>query len=250
MTALAFNFASASMFAVRNDSNAGSNPTPVQFGVLQKGEVKFAGTNKELFGQYQFPQDVARGPVKVTGKATSAQLFSNYFDLFFGQGVTIGAGTAFALNEAHSIPAPSGPYTVTTTNSGNFAADWGVRYAATGIPFQHVASLTAAGQYTYSAGVYTFDAADASAAVQISYEYTSTAPNELILANQLMGSTPTFSLVVPTSYKGNIFNIHLNACISESLSFPFSNQDYSIPEFDFQAYADASNNLGKITLSQ
>jgi hypothetical protein len=249
MTALAFNFASASMFAVRNDSNAGANPTPVQFGILQKGEVKFAGTNKELFGQYQFPQDVARGPVKVTGKATSAQLFSGTFDLFFGQGVTIGAGLDFALNEAHTVPASSS-YTVTTTNSGTFVNDWGVRYAATGIPFQHVASLTAAGQYTYSAGVYTFYSGDASAAVQISYEYTSTAPNELVLANQLMGSTPTFSRVVPTSYKGNIFNIHLNACISESLSFPFSNQDYSIPEFDFQAYCDAANNLGKITLSQ
>ena len=113
------------------------NPTAVKFGVLQKAEIKFAGQNKQLFGQYQFPQDVARGPIKVTGKATSAQIFSSYFDLFFGEGVTSATGLLVAVGEAASVPG-SGPYTVTVTHSGTFTQDLGVISAATGIPFVHV----------------------------------------------------------------------------------------------------------------
>jgi len=247
-TSLAYNFASASMYAVRTDA-AATNPTAVKFGVLQKGEIKFAGQNKQLFGQYQFPQDVARGPIKVSGKATSAQIFSSYFDLFFGEGVTSAAGLLVAVNEPGTVPASS-TYTVTVTHSATFTQDLGVVYGLTCIPLTHVASLTAAGQYTYSAGVYTFFSGDASAGVQISYEYTGTTTNELILNNQLMGTTPTFIMVIATSYKGNVFNIHLNQCVSENLTFPVSNQEYSIIDFEFEAYTDASNNLGKITLSQ
>ena len=246
MTALAFNFASGSLFAVRTDI---ANGTPVKFGVLQKVDLKFAGTNKELFGQNQFPQDVARGPIKVTGKATSAQIFSSYFDLFFGQGVTTSAGLLAAVGEAHSVPASSA-YTITVTQSATFTQDLGVIYAATGIPLQVVASGPAAGQYSVSAGVYTFSSSDASAAVAISYEYTGTTTKELILNNQLMGTTPTFLMVLATTYKNNVFNVHLNQCVSESLSFPVGNQEYSIPEMDFEAYTDAANVLGKITMSQ
>jgi len=249
MSSLAYNFASGSMYAVRTDAAAGATPTAVQFGVLQKAEIKFAGQNKQLFGQYQFPQDVARGPVKVTGKATSAQIFSSYFDLFFGEGVTSATGLLVAVGEAGTVPGTS-TYTITVTHSGTYTQDLGVVYAATGIPFVRVASLTASGQYTVSAGVYTFNSTDASTAVQISYEYTATSTKELVLTNQLMGTTPTFLMILATAYKGNVFNLHLNQCVSENLTMPVSNQEYSIFDFDFEAYTDASNNLGKITLSQ
>jgi hypothetical protein len=249
MSSVAINFSSGAMFAVRTDSAAGANPTPVKFGILQEGSIEFDGTNKELYGTYQFPQDVARGPIKVMGKSKLAQISSVFYDLFFGQGVTSGAGILLALNEAHSVPASS-PYTITVTNSSTYSADWGVSYSATGIPFTKVASSPTVGEYSEASGVYTFAAADEGAAVLISYEYTGTTTNEIVLSNQLMGTSPTFAFVLTTTYKGNVMNIHLNQAISEKLTFPTKNTDYTIQEFDFQAYCDASNNLGKLTFSQ
>lgn len=250
MSSLAYNFSSGAIFGIRNDSSAPAVPEPVKFGVLQEGSIEFQGTNKELFGQSQFPVDVARGPIKVMGKAKYAQIFSQQFDMFFGQGVTAATALNFALNEAGTVPAPSGPYTVTVSHSATFTTDWGVNYSATGIPLTKVASGPTAGQYSVSAGVYTFAAADTGLVMQISYEYTGTTGTELVITNQLMGTSPTFALVLACTYKGNVANIHLNQCISEKLAFPFKNTDYTILEFDFQAYCDGGGNLGKITLSQ
>ena len=42
----------------------------------------------------------------------------------------------------------------------------------------------------------------------------------------------------------------LNACVSSKLSLPFANAKFTIAEFDFQAIADASNNIGTISLSE
>ena len=44
--------------------------------------------------------------------------------------------------------------------------------------------------------------------------------------------------------------VKLNACVSSKLSLPFSNSKFTIAEFDFQAIADASNNIGTISLAE
>ena len=227
MSSLPVNFSSGSLFGVRNDSAAGSNPEPVQFGVLQDVTIDFDGSLKQLYGQYQFPQDVARGEIKVSGKAKTAQIFSSYFDLFFGEGVTLATALDVVVAEAHTVPGSS-TYTCTATHSAQIVDDLGVTYQTTGLPFQKVSSVTAVGQYSYSAGVYTFYSTDASAAVLINYTYTGTNANEIVVNNQLMGTAPTFFAVLATTYKGTIFNLKLNNCISEKLSMPITNKDYTI----------------------
>lgn len=253
MSTLAYNFASGGLFAVRNDAAAGATPTPVKFGALQDVQIDFSGTIKDLIGQYQFPVDVARGAMKITGKAKAAQIYSSFFDLFFGVGVTGATGLEVALNEAQSVPGTS-TYTITATNHTTYSADLGVSYAATGIPLTRVAgSSEALGKYSVATatGIYTFSSADASAAMLLSYEYTGTSGfNELAISNQLMGTAPTFSVVLATTYKSNVMNLHLNQCISEKLMIPVKNSDYTIMEFDFAAYADAAGNLAKLTTSQ
>jgi hypothetical protein len=54
---------------------------------------------------------------------------------------------------------------------GPWASDMGVVYSATGIALRSVASAPSTGQYSVAAGVYTFSAGDAGAAVAISYGY-------------------------------------------------------------------------------
>jgi hypothetical protein len=83
-----FMFGSGLLWASRTDI---ANATPVRFGALQDVSVDFDGELKELYSQYQFPIDVARGKTKITGKAKLARISSiQYNNMFFGQTVTTG----------------------------------------------------------------------------------------------------------------------------------------------------------------
>ena len=101
---------------------------------------------------------------------------------------------------------------------------------------------------------YTFNSADNGAAVLIYYSYTVSSGNKISIANQLTGPLPMFevSLKETFNYYGTSKDllVKLNACVSSKLSLPFSNQKFSVAEFDFQAIADSSNNIGTISLSE
>jgi hypothetical protein len=101
---------------------------------------------------------------------------------------------------------------------------------------------------------YTFNSADNGAAVLIYYSYTIASGNKISLANQLAGPLPMFevSLKETFNYFGTAKDlvVKLNACVAPKLSLPFSNQKFTVAEFDFQAIADASNNIGTISLSE
>src|ERR1700746_1030941 len=164
-------FGSGAIWGERTDAT-GSGIGPRQFGVLQEIQIDFDWSDKELYGQRQFPIAIARGQGKITGKAKFAQILGLlYSDIFFG--LTPATGQfAVAQLEAATVPATT-PYTVIPANAANYNADLGVVYAATGKRFNRVTTPAAAGQYSvnFATGVYTFSSADASAAVLISYTY-------------------------------------------------------------------------------
>jgi hypothetical protein len=101
---------------------------------------------------------------------------------------------------------------------------------------------------------YSFNTADNGAALLIYYSYTIASGNKISLANQLTGPLPTFEISLKETF--NYFGVakdlvvKLNACVSPKLSLPFANQKFTVAEFDFQAIADASNNIGTISLSE
>jgi hypothetical protein len=156
----------------------------------------------QLYGQKQFPEAVARGKCKITGKAKFAYINGKQLnDIFFGQ--TLGVGMKqISLDEAATIPAT--PFQVTVANAANYVndvrGDQGVRYttgAKAGQPLTKVASSPAAGQYSVNTatGVYTFAAADTGSAVIISYLFTVAASGtQLNITNQLMGFAPTVQI--------------------------------------------------------
>jgi hypothetical protein len=239
-----YTFGSGTLFGVRNDV---ANATPVKFGALQEASVEFSASNKELYGQYQFPLAVARGKAKITGKAKFGQIQGRAFtDLFFGQSASVGQ-TTLANAEAQAVPGSS-PYTVQVTNLTTYAADLGVVYAATGLPLTLVASSPATGQYAVASGTYTFNAADAGAALLVSYQYTvSGSGQSFTLANPLIGTQPSFQLVLETSYQSpsglKKADLTLFNCVSSKLSFDAKQEDFSIPEMDFEAFANAAGNV-------
>jgi hypothetical protein len=178
-------------------------------------------------------------------------------------GTTVGSTTAgqmlqMANSEAHTIPAVS-PFVVTVTNSSGWTEDLGAFYTAGGIQLVPTAvALNAAGQYStsLSSGVYTFFSTDAGLGVNIYYGYTTavSGASEMSMVNALMGPVPTFEMFIKESF--NYFGVNkdivikFNACVSPKLSWPFANSKFSMQEFDFQAIADSSNNLGTISLTE
>jgi hypothetical protein len=242
-----YSFGSGVLFGTRTDV---ANSTPIRFGALQDVAIDFTFTLKELHGQYQFPLAVGRGTGKISGKAKFAQINGLTLNsLFFGQSQATGQ-TLTSLTEAQSVPA-STPFTVSVANAATYAGDLGVVYAATGLPLTKVASAPIQGQYSVSAGVYTFAAADAGAALLISYTYTqASAGTTATISNQLLGSAPAFQANFYEVFNGKQVNLQLNQCVAQKLTLSTKQEDFTIPEFDFMAFADAAGNIGKISVAE
>lgn len=313
-----FSFGSGVLWGIRSDV---ANSTPIRVGVLQDCQVDFSGDIKELFGQYQFPVDVARGKNKITGKCKFAEISAGAFNsLYFGQTLNTGQ-TLVGFNEAQTVGAvvtgttngttaagnptlhfastpagvtvgasiadgtspaviPAGTYVLsktgttvtmsqnaagagvggtdtinfgpiaTVSNTATFVTDLGVRYSSTGLPLTLVAGAPAAGQYTVApGGIYSFNSADAAAAVLIDYTYTATSGFTIVGTNGLMGAIPKFKAVFNDQYGGNQLTLILYSCVSGKLAIPTKLDDYTINEFDFSAFANSAGQVFQLSAS-
>ncbi|QBR70661.1 hypothetical protein CU048_04525 [Beijerinckiaceae bacterium] len=235
-----YSFGSGVLLGTRTDV---ANATPLNFGLVQEVSIEETATIKELHGQYQRALVEARGTIKTTGKAKVARISGMAFaNLFYG--VTPSAGqlaTSFA--EAGAVAAAT-PFTFAVAHAGTFADDDGVLSAATGLPMTKVASAPAIGEYSVADGIYTFNSGDAGKAILVSYTYTvSGTGQKFTVANQLLGTTPTFQAVFYTTFQGQAITLKLNNCTSNKLSFQTKLEDFVMPEFDFSCFADAAGNV-------
>ena len=228
--------------------SSAANSTPRKFATMQDVQFDLQFTTKQLYGQNQVAIDIRRGQAKFSGKAKFAQINGSMLnDLFFSQTATTGLLLS-AVGETGTVSAT--PFTVTVANAATFDTDLGVVYAATGTPLTRVASTPAQGQYSVAAGVYTFNSADTGAQVLIDYLYTAaTGGTKVALSNQSMGTTPTFMGVFSTTASGKNVTLKLNLCTSNKLSLQTKIEDYTIPELDFEVMADASNNIGTLSVA-
>jgi len=250
----AYAFGTGTLVARRTDT---SNTAPFLFGTLHDISLNFDQKLEPLMGQYKVAVALGDGELKISGKAKFARLQMTMFsNLLLGNATTTGGLQMVNTGESITVPASS-PYTVTVANSAQTPlTDYGVFYQSTGIQFVPVASGPTVGQYSFNAstGVYTFAAADASAALYVYYTYTSASGNKLTYANPLMGTSPVFEVYFKTSTPNfgvaKDVTIKLNACKSSKLALSFANQKFTIPEFDFQAMADSSGNVFTLTTSE
>jgi hypothetical protein len=219
--------------------------TPINFGLAQEVSLNIATSTKALYGQYNFPVAIGSGTRKMTGKAKLARVSGQALGaLFFGVAPSPGA-TQTQFGEATAVPS-SAPYTYPPTYHANFVADQGVVYAATALPLKQVASNPTAGQYSVSGGVYAFAAADAGAALLISYTYTVAGSGESVAVNaQLIGPSATFSanLFAADPTTGKQFSLLLYNCVADKLALGTKLEDFMIPELDFACFANAAGQV-------
>lgn len=231
--------------------NAIAVPTPVAIAVLQDVSVDFDYETKTLHGEKQFAVAVARGKAKIGWKAKTGD-----FSAAALGSLLLGAQPTASRKGAvidFSVVVPATPFAVTIAppDTGTFVADMGVINALTGIPLTRVATAPATGQYSLVAatGVYTFAAADTGKQMLISYEHAKVvdANSQLFsIANNLMGYTPTFSALFYNEYMGKKLVMKLNANVMGKQGLPFKNDDFTMIDFDAEAFADASGSVGYI----
>lgn len=244
-----YSFGSGNLWGIPLTDAVGTaitNPTPIKFGALQEASVELTFDVKELHGQSQFPLAIGRGKGKVSGKAKFAQIFgAAYNSIFFGQTLSSGTLTSDWIETAGTA-IPATPFTITPTppNSGTWSVDLGV-LDSNGLPMTRVASAPAAGQYSVSAGVYTFAAADTGKTVFINYQYTATlaGASKIDVMNQPLGYIPTFKVELFAPYAGKSMCLTLPLCVGTKLTFPTKLDDFMIPEFDFSGMADGSGKV-------
>lgn len=224
-----------------------TTPSPIQFAILQEVTVEESFESKELYGAMQFPVDIGRGKGKVTLKAKTASVYGELFNaVYYGQTLTSGFETIYADLTGTAIPTT--PYTITPTPpaSGVYGADMGVT-DSTGLPYTRVASGPTTGQYSLAAGVYTFAAADTTKVVYISYSYTNaTTPASgklLTVVNQPMGYQPSFEVDLKWTKNGKDLYVRYPNAVSNKLTMTAKNDDFTIPEFDIDCFADATGNI-------
>ena len=219
--------------------------SPINFGLAQEISLNVSLTTKALYGQNNFPVAIGAGTRKMSGKAKLARISGQALgSLFFGSSPGAG-GTITQFGEATTIPAAS-PYTYNVSNKTTFTSDQGVVYAATGLPFKQVSASPTAGQYTVAAGVYTFSAGDAGAAVLVSYGYTvATGSTNVVVSAQPLGPTVSFSanLFAADPTTGKQFSVLLYNCVAEKLSIGTKLEDFVLPELDFQCFANAAGQV-------
>jgi hypothetical protein len=224
---------------------AGANPSPLQIAVLQDVSVEEKWGEKELRGRYQAPLDVARADLKVSGKIKFARLNANMLSAIRAGSTVVPGSTQVALNEAGTIPAPSGPYTIQTANHSTFVTNLGVYDKTAGLWMTCVASAPSTGQYTLSAGTYTFAAADTGHIVAITYTFTVAGGFTVAYANQLMGAASTFSMILwneYTSSQGHQSQVltQFGAVRIPGFTTTVKNSDYTMYDLDYAVSEDAN----------
>lgn len=242
-------FGSALLWVNPNAGNLAANPTPMQPLTVQNFSVDIAVDVKELKGQYQLPDDVAHGDKKVTFKFEFGKPDLDFLNqVLLADTRTTANNNQTQWNEAQSVPASS-PYTKTVNNSTAFVKDLGVKYAGNppaGYPqqFQRVTGTPTQGQYSVSNGTYTFAAADAGAAVLISYVYTATGGFQITANNQLMGYGPQVEIWAANRYQqtaaGSIPGLYLAAAKFSKFSDAMKRDGYEMISAEGTCFQNAA----------
>ena len=247
----AYAFGTGTLIAKRTDT---TNTPPFMFGVLQNITLDFDQKLESLLGQNKVAVAIGDGELKITGKAKFARLQMTLFNnLLAGQ--TAATGTLDMASTGEAVTLASTTYVVANAALTPLE-DFGVFYAANGVQLTPVASAPTVGQYAFNAstGTYTFASGDSGAAVYVYYSFSGASGSKLVYANQLMGTSPIFEIYFKTTASNfgtpKIVTIKLNACKSSKLALSFTNQKFAIPEFDFQAMADAAGNVFTLSMSE
>lgn len=217
-----------------------ANSTPVDIAIVKGATVEFKTTDKPLIGNSLFPVDSATTSGSISGKIQTAD-FSAAMVAMVIPGTSSATGRKRMLSHA-ATAIPATPYQITVTQSATWVSDLGVVNLTSGKTMTRVASTPATGEYSVTAGVYTFAAADTTNTVVIRYTYTDAATGKTITGtNPAVGATTGYALYLFDPAGGSKENgIYLPNVKFSNLSLGMKSDDWSESGLDFTASADST----------
>jgi hypothetical protein len=221
------------------NGNAIALPSPILIGTLQDASVDFSSDIKPLHGANKFAIAMGQGKTKITGKMKFARLDGAIFQqLVSGQSIATGTAGIYYDTTGSTVAATLTP---TVPSSGTWVRNLCVR-DGTGLAYTQVASAPATGQYSVTAGVYTFNASDVGKTVYIDFAYTatSTVNKTVLVKNSAMGLAPTFRVDFLNPKAGS--TLTLFAALISKFNFATKLDDWAIHEIDFEAFTDSLTN--------
>jgi hypothetical protein len=221
-----------------------ATPTPIQFGILQEVSIDEEFESKLLYGANQYPVAVGRGKGKISLKAKAALINAELFNTFV-YGLTLGTAYENVVEDLTGNAIPTGGTVTPTSATANVVADLGAR-DGNGIPFTRVTGTPTGGEYHYAAGVWDFGDVDVGKTAFINYAYSSTgvaAAKSITVTNLPMGYSPFFQVDLRGSYQGKTVYTRYPNATSTKLSMTMKNDDFTIPEFDIECFADSNGNI-------
>ena len=238
-------FGTGSLFGI--DSTGASH----EFGAVADVGVGFSWDTKEMYGQFQSPVAIGRGKQKVQMKATHGQFYAAGFNLLFGGAL---ASNARKVVKRDTLEVVDTNATATATD-GTITQDLGVYdvsnpqiavvlnpvlvapAAGAAVPAGSYYLDIASGEYTVPAGT---------KSIYVSYEMSVASGKTITLGNPLMGTAPIFGIYLGNESNGSGVEFKFNCCVGNKLDFGFKNDDFLIPNFEFSAFADATNTLAYV----
>lgn len=233
-------------------AQAGADLDYRQFGVaaLQEGGFGIEMDVKELHGRDRFAVDVRTGKGKIDGMAKMADWDPDVISLILGVSKATTGMHKLAVSEAGTVPA-SAAYTITVSNSATWAKNVELVYDSDGTRLTQVApGSEAAGKYSCAAGVYTFDAADAGKAVQITYMFTTTDGAIVAWTNVAIGTTPVCKGIFQGIHDADQMVLELENVVPFNLKSSTKVDDWAFLDTQLKAFADPqTGKVGSISLA-
>lgn len=236
-----FSFGPARLFGKRIDT---TTPNPIQFGSAQEITVEIGLSAKSIHGEGLFPEDIGVSTGKISGKIKQAVIQAAAWNQILPGGAITTGQPVVAFEEAGTIPS-SVAYTITVANAAHYLEDLGV-YSVTGsLKMERVASGPATGQYSVdeATGIYTFASADGGDSVKITYRHALTTGKKLLITNPVSGDVPYFSIMGERTHRTKVFGVKIFCAVSTKLGFGFKNDDWVVPEADWEGCADEDGNV-------
>jgi hypothetical protein len=226
--------------------------TPINIGYANEFSFEEAADSKQLYGQNEYPLDVGRSTIKLTGKAKAAVISPSALNIFNGDTFAPG-GETVAVSESQNLVGTA--TTIAVSNASSFTLDLGVVNSATGVPLtaESAGTTLTAGEYIAGpTGTYTFAAPGGTTtlALGFTYAYNTTSGQSKIVTNKLIGVNPTFQLDYWTTRNGLPYYVRFYKGIFTKRSMDFKIDDFMMPDLEFEFMANAAGNVYKEDFAQ
>ena len=103
-----------------------------------------------------------------------------------------------------------------------------------------------------TAGTYLFAAADVGKTMYIAFQYSavSTTAKKGTIQSLVMGPAPKCRIDLSMPYGAKMMTLALTTCVSSKLTLATKQDDFIIPEMDFDALGDPFGNVGFWSISE